>query len=80
MKLRNEPRQPQQSPTRKALAVIPEKDGLSPAVDVKYLRPFENCVELYIYVVFLTERWTMSLILLVTVSSFASSTCTEAIQ
>lgn len=78
MKLRNEPRQPQQSPTRKALAVVPEKDGLSPAVDVKYLKPSENCVELY--VAFLTERWTMTLILLVTVSSFASSMPTEAIQ
>lgn len=47
MKLRNEPRQPQPSPNRKALAVVPEKDGLSPEVDVKYLKPFENYVELY---------------------------------
>lgn len=55
MKLRNEPRQPQQSPTRKAWAVVPEKDGLSPAVDVKYLKPFENCVELYICSIFNRE-------------------------
>lgn len=47
MKLENEPRKPQLSPTRKALAVIPEKVGLSTVVDVKYLKPFENSVNLY---------------------------------
>lgn len=78
MKLRNEPKQPQTSPTRKALAVVPEKDGLSPAVDVKYLKPSENCAELY--VAFLAERWTTTVILLVIVSSFALSVCSEAIQ